>query len=64
MRATTFPRLHCGIDLGFNAVMVESHHLGFEEYKALVKRVVAFGKDRERVRGRPDRRTAVTAGMA
>ena len=41
-----FSQIASGIDLGFNAVMVESHHLGFEEYKALVKRVVAFGKDR------------------
>jgi ketose-bisphosphate aldolase len=41
-----FSQLASGIDLGFNAVMVESQHLGFEDYKALVKRVVAFGKDR------------------
>ncbi|MCI0420047.1 MAG: class II fructose-bisphosphate aldolase [Acidobacteria bacterium] len=41
-----FSQIASGINLGFNAVMVESHHLGFEEYKALVKRVVAFGKDR------------------
>jgi len=41
-----FSQIASGIDLGFNAVMVESHHLGFEDYKALVKRVVAFGKDR------------------
>src|SRR5688572_25244694 len=41
-----FSQIAAGIDLGFNAVMVESHHLGFKEYKALVKRVVAFGKDR------------------
>ena len=41
-----FSQIALGIDLGFNAVMVESHHLGFEEYKTLVKRVVAFGKNR------------------
>ena len=41
-----FSQIALGIDLGFNAVMVESHHLGFDEYKALVKRVVAFGRDR------------------
>ncbi|MCI0622917.1 MAG: class II fructose-bisphosphate aldolase [Acidobacteria bacterium] len=41
-----FFQIASGIELGFNAVMVESHHLGFEEYKALVKRVVACGKDR------------------
>jgi ketose-bisphosphate aldolase len=41
-----FSQIALGIDLGFNAVMVESHHLGFEEYKALVKRVVACGRSR------------------
>jgi fructose-bisphosphate aldolase class II len=41
-----FSQIASGIELGFNAVMVESHHLGFEDYKALVKRVVACGKDR------------------
>jgi fructose-bisphosphate aldolase class II len=41
-----FSQIALGIDLGFNAVMVESHHLGFEEYKALVKRVVEFGRNR------------------
>jgi ketose-bisphosphate aldolase len=41
-----FSQIVSGIELGFNAVMVESHHLSFEDYKALVKRVVACGKDR------------------
>src|SRR5262245_56052931 len=41
-----FLQIASGIELGFNAVMVESHHLGFEDYKNLVKRVVSFGKDR------------------
>ena len=41
-----FSQMASGIDLGFNAVMVESHHLGFEDYKALVKKVVAFGRNR------------------
>src|SRR6185503_749271 len=41
-----FSQIALGIDLGFNAVMVESHHLGFEDYKALVKRVVAYGRNR------------------
>ena len=41
-----FLQIASGIDLGFNAVMVESQHLGFEDYKNLVKRVVSFGKDR------------------
>jgi ketose-bisphosphate aldolase len=41
-----FSQIALGIDLGFNAVMVESHHLGSEEYKTLVKRVVAFGRNR------------------
>ena len=33
-----FSQIALAIDLGFNAVMVESH-LGFEDYKALVKRL-------------------------
>jgi fructose-bisphosphate aldolase class II len=41
-----FSQIALGIDLGFNAVMVESHYLGFEDYKALVKRVVAYGRNR------------------
>jgi len=41
-----FSQIACGIELGFNAVMVESHYLGFDNYQALVKRVVAFGKNR------------------
>jgi fructose-bisphosphate aldolase class II len=41
-----FSQIALGIELGFNAIMVESHHLGFQEYKALVKRVVAFGRNR------------------
>jgi fructose-bisphosphate aldolase, class II len=41
-----FSQIALGIDLGFNAVMVESQHLGFQEYRALVKRVVAFGRNR------------------
>jgi ketose-bisphosphate aldolase len=41
-----FSQIASGIELGFNAIMVESHHLGFQEYKALVKRVVAFGRNR------------------
>lgn len=39
-----FSQIAAGIELGFNAVMVESHHLGFEAYLALVKRVVALGR--------------------
>ncbi len=39
-----FSQIAAGIELGFNAVMVESHHLGFDEYKTLVKRVVALGE--------------------
>src|SRR5205809_7367722 len=39
-----FSQIAAGIELGFNAVMVESHHLGFDEYKTLVKRVVALGQ--------------------
>lgn len=36
-----------GIDLGFNAVMVESHNLGLEEYCQLVKKVVALAHNRD-----------------
>jgi ketose-bisphosphate aldolase len=34
-----------GIRLGFNAVMVENEHLGFEEYRRLVKQVVRVAHD-------------------
>jgi ketose-bisphosphate aldolase len=37
-----FDQIQKGIELGFNAVMVESHHLSYEDYRALVKRVVAL----------------------
>jgi ketose-bisphosphate aldolase len=32
-----------GIDLGFNAVMVENEHLGLDEYRKLVRQVVEVG---------------------
>jgi fructose-bisphosphate aldolase, class II len=35
-----------GLELGFNAVMVESHHLGSGEYRELVKQVVAVARSR------------------
>jgi ketose-bisphosphate aldolase len=35
-----------GLELGFNAVMVESHHLGSGEYRDLVKQVVAVARSR------------------
>ncbi len=35
-----------GLELGFNAVMVESHHLGSREYRELVKQVVAVARSR------------------
>jgi len=35
-----FAQIEEGIELGFNAVMVESHSLGPEEYRRLVKKVV------------------------
>lgn len=41
-----FSQIALGIDLGFNAVMVESQNLVSEDYKALVKRVVAYGRNR------------------
>src|SRR5882762_8463741 len=31
-----------GLELGFNAVMVESHHMELKDYRELVKRVVAI----------------------
>jgi len=37
-----FDQIQKGIELGFNAVMVESHYLSYEDYRALVKRVVAL----------------------
>jgi fructose-bisphosphate aldolase class II len=33
-----------GIELGFNAVMVDSHRLGLQEYRDLVKKVVAISR--------------------
>lgn len=41
-----FAQIAAGIELGFNAVMVESHHLELDEYKALVQRVVALGQSK------------------
>jgi len=35
-----FAQINEGIELGFNAVMVENEHLGFEDYRQLVKKVV------------------------
>jgi ketose-bisphosphate aldolase len=35
-----------GLDLGFNAIMVENHHLGFSEYQQLVKQVVELAHAR------------------
>jgi ketose-bisphosphate aldolase len=35
-----FAQIQEGIDLGFNAVMVENEHLGLEDYRQLVKKVV------------------------
>ena len=41
-----FAQIEEGIDLGFNAVMVESHSLGREEYRRLVERVVRLAHPR------------------
>lgn len=41
-----FAQIAAGIELGFNAVMVDHERLAHEDYKALVKRVVAFGTSR------------------
>lgn len=35
-----FAQIQEGMDMGFNSVMVENEHLGLEEYRQLVKRVV------------------------
>ena len=35
-----FEQIQEGIELGFNAVMVENEHLGLEDYRQLVKKVV------------------------
>ncbi|MFN8009106.1 MAG: class II fructose-bisphosphate aldolase [Terriglobia bacterium] len=35
-----------GLELGFNAVMVESHHLSYEDYRSLVRKVVALAHAR------------------
>ena len=37
-----FDQIQKGIELGFNAVMVESHHLSYANYRALVRKVVAY----------------------
>ena len=42
-----FDQIQKGIELGFNAVMVESHYLSYEDYRALVKRVVALAHARD-----------------
>ena len=36
-----------GIELGFNSIMVESAHLGAEEYRRLVKKVVGLARPRD-----------------
>ena len=36
-----------GLELGFNAVMVESHHMELKEYRELVKRVVAIAHTKD-----------------
>jgi fructose-bisphosphate aldolase, class II len=41
-----FDQIQKGIELGFNSVMVESHYLSYEDYRALVKRVVALAHAR------------------
>jgi fructose/tagatose bisphosphate aldolase len=41
-----FTQIAEGIDLGFNAVMVENAHLGPEDYRSLVKRVVTLAHGR------------------
>jgi len=41
-----FDQIQKGLELGFNAVMVESHYLSYEDYRALVKRVVALAHAR------------------
>ena len=41
-----FDQIQKGIELGFNAVMVESHHLSYEDYRKLVKRVIGLAHAR------------------
>ena len=41
-----FDQIQKGIELGFNSVMVESHYLSYEDYRALVKRVVVLAHAR------------------
>lgn len=42
----SLPQLERAIELGFNAVMVESAHLPLEEYRELVRKVVCLGHKR------------------
>jgi ketose-bisphosphate aldolase len=41
-----FDQIQRALELGFNAVMVESHYLSYEEYRELVKRVVTLAHAR------------------
>src|SRR4029077_15640547 len=42
-----FDQIQRAIELGFNAVMVESHYLSYEDYLKLVKKVVALAHARD-----------------